>query len=91
MNEVENMLEEMNKQVVSSRGYTRGQLSDAFDTVKDQTNWKNPIKSTIPERDFEIVHEAVAFFTGSTLSVRYRRPDETLDVYASGYYNEIGA
>lgn len=79
--------------------YKRKELSDAFDLVRDETNWKNPIKKIVqfeqePGKtlgDFAtLVRDSIIFFTGSTPKVsgmgNYR-----LLFQADGYYLAIGA
>jgi Tfp pilus assembly PilM family ATPase len=48
-------------------GYTREELSKAFDKVANPDNWKDEIEATIPASDFDIVNSAVIFFTGGGL------------------------
>lgn len=76
----------------------RGDLSRAFNSVADKSNWKNPINIVVDLDDHtkQLVAEAVTFYTGSVATfarltgtttggvARYR-------VQAVGYYEAIGA
>lgn len=79
------------------RPVTRGELRDAFDTVADSKNWKNPIAAVIlldDDEALQLVKLATVFFTGSVLEVLsasdfngYRR----FKVRAAGYYSAVGS
>lgn len=48
--------------------YTTTQLQEAFDKVKDKTDWKNEIKAVIEKtEDMVLIQEAIAYYT-STLA-----------------------
>lgn len=73
-------------------------LSDAFDSVKNQQNWKLPVDAEIPpDADLNLISEAVSFFTGSLPEfIPLRTPDTGSDiagyrVVAAGYYAAIGS
>ena len=74
-------------------GYTREQLSEAFDQVKDLTNWKLPIDHTfrgfLSESEFRRFDAAIVFYTGS--KPVFELEDGTTRVTAPGYYQSVGA
>ena len=70
--------------------YSRDQLKAAFDMVANPENWKLEVRGTIPAPAWDVVREAVVFFTGSVPSYTVRE-DGRLDVTALGYYAIIGA
>lgn len=70
--------------------YTQEQLEQAFNLVKDKTNWKNPIKAKVPlDTDIELITEAVIHFTGGSPEIVQRKTH--YQVSASGYYLCIGS
>jgi hypothetical protein len=72
-------------------GHTLIRLHEAFDAVKDKTNWKNPIKATIPDNQMAITEAAIAFFTGGLIE-KYVKKDAThFTIYSRGYYHYIGS
>ena len=89
---VATILKDLDDKVVSPNGYSRGELSEAFDRIKDPKNWKMPIMKLIHKDEFDICDEACVFFTGSRL-VPADSPDENggVLVSAAGYYATIGA
>jgi hypothetical protein len=62
-------------------GYTKAELTAAFDKVKDKTHWKNPIDATIPVADVDITAKA-KFFRSS----RAEDKKVMMHVTAPGYY-----
>lgn len=84
--------EKMNSRVVSSFGYTHGDLSEAFDEVKNEENWKYPIDTVIPKKSLpykeDIYREAIVYFTGSVPT--FTKIGEFVRIRADGYYNTIG-
>lgn len=68
--------------------YSQKQLSVAFDKVKDQQHWKNPINALIDPGDRDIVYEAIIHFTGSIPSIV--KSGKQLRVRAHGYYATMG-
>lgn len=89
--ERDRMMEEMNAEVVSQLGFTRGQLSDAFNVLtKNMENWKMPIRCFIRKEELEIMREACSFFTGSFLEVEMEKGGLFI-VSAEGYYMAVGA
>lgn len=81
---------ELSKEQVFA-GFTKNELMDAFDLVKPQGNWKEPIDAIIPEEKQEIVDSAIGFFTGG--GADYCRVTQLgqLRVTAPGYFIMIGA
>ncbi len=72
-------------------GYTREQLTEAFDLVQPPDNWKNPIDASVPVgTDLKVLDAAVTFFTGSTTEF-FPQPDGSTRVIAEGYYASIGS
>jgi len=73
--------------------YTRAQLSEAFDSVKDPTNWKCPIDSTFPEslpqETVRLLDAAIVFYAGSKPTFQYLNGKTR--VTARGYYQSVGA
>ena len=46
--------------------YTTEQLKEAFDKVKDKTDWKNPIKAVIEKtEDMSLIQEAIMYYTAT--------------------------
>ena len=79
----------MDDMVVSTQGYTRKQLSDAFDIIADPSNWKMPITAIIKIDELDLYNEACIFFTGAPLSVEHTQGNRAA-VSSPGYYETIG-
>jgi hypothetical protein len=78
------------KEEIVSGGYTRTQLSSAFDLVKDPKDWKNKINAVVaPDADTDCITQAVIFFTGSVPSIV--KTKNGFNVRAAGYYMSIGS
>lgn len=71
---------------------TQERLSEVFDLVKPQPNWKYPIDAKVPvgAATPAEISEAVVWFTGSLPEVWEETPG-TFSVLAAGYYACIGA
>lgn len=73
---------------VDGHDVTHGQLSAAFDAVKNSENWKGPINTHVKAELYAIYAAAVEFFTGTPLviqpSAHARRG--FLHVKSVGYY-----
>ena len=83
---------DMNDMVVSTKGYTRKQLTEAFDKLTDgMDNWKMPILKLIHKDEFDISNEACIFFTGSSLKDAGIDENDCMLVSAAGYYETIGS
>lgn len=70
--------------------YTQDELQHAFNQIKNQGNWKESIRATIPAEDYNLAAAAVAYFTGSNLEV-VENQNNQYTVYAAGYYAAIGS
>jgi len=81
----------MDDQVVSIKGYTHKQLTEAFEFIKNSEHWKNPIDAWIHPSKFDICAEACVYFTGSRLERCQSAGSSALRVTAPGYYLTIGA
>jgi hypothetical protein len=83
---------DMDDMVVSTKGFTRGELSKAFDKLtKGMDNWKMPIHTRIHIGEWNLMIEACAFFTGSRLWQVKDLGQYMMEVKADGYYKTIGA
>jgi hypothetical protein len=72
-------------------GYTRKQLTDAFELVRPAGDWKLEIDATAPAgTDRELVTTAVIFFTGSVPDYEANE-DGSFRVVADGYYIAVGS
>jgi len=81
---------DMDDMIVSTKGYTRKQLSDAFDSIADPSNWKLPVTGIVKLDDLDLYNEACIFFTGGPLTVEYIQCDRAA-VSGAGYYEIIGS
>ena len=67
-------------------GFTRGELSAAFDRVADPANWKNPIRATIDlvieTVSIPAIDAACMFFAGCHIAIRQTGPT-TVEVTAA--------
>ena len=84
---------EIGAKVVSKKGFTYAQLKTAFDDLTlHMDNWKNPIRSFVLARTFDMYSEACEFFTGSILEIDEVAANGKLYyVSADGYYRAVGA
>ena len=87
---VDDIIADLDEMVVEG-GYTRKQLREVFHKVENKDNWKYPIQAVIEKDDLGIVTKAVEFFTGSKVEVVSTLTTGKIAVYASGYYETIGA
>lgn len=69
--------------------YTLLELHAAFDLIKDNEHYKNPVHATIPREDFAITSVACSFFTGSALDIA-ETTDTHYVVEAEGYFAAMG-
>lgn len=81
----------MDNKIVSIKGYTHKELSDAFKLIQNGENWKNPIDAWIHPNSFDVCDEACVYFTGSHLTRKQFVGSNALRVTAPGYYLTIGA
>lgn len=96
----EDIIAESNAQIVSKvngRDVTRGELSAAFDLVKNPKGWKEHInaRAELTDEQVNVIDEAVIFFTGSVAEFRAigkpKNGKQTYRVRAAGYYRTIGS
>ena len=68
-------MDEYDKTVPISGGFTRYELQEAFNLVVNKTNWKNPTCTKISKRNLSkyrrVIEQAVPFFTGSCAEFTY--------------------
>ena len=64
--------------------YTQDQLSEAFDAVRDQDDWRAPICVEVQGDEVIIVIEAIKHFTGTISDVTQLR-DGIVEVRSVGY------
>lgn len=78
--------------VVVHEGFTRRQLTEAFNRVENKENWKFPIDAvvTVNFEELNMIKAAVVFFTGGVAKSR-RRLAGVYHITAPGYYNSVGA
>lgn len=78
-------------------GYTRAQLSEAFDRVKSPENWKLPIDATLEGRlsgpEKTVIEAAVIFYAGCSaiFTTEIKGRGYSTRVRAAGYYAAVGA
>ena len=77
------------------RGYTRKELTIAFNVVCDQSNWKegNKVKltKTFIEKNRDVIEAAVIFFTGGDCQFYYTgNKRKTYWCEFEGYYFHVG-
>ena len=90
--EMEKLEEEMDAKVVTSSGYTRGELKAAFAKLTEgMENWKMPIHTVIHISEWTLMREACEFFTASTLYQIQDLGEGKMYVMADGYYKTVGA
>jgi hypothetical protein len=77
-------------------GYTRQQLEDAFNRVKNEKHWKYPICKTITiqdEAELAVIDAAVVFYAGCHCTFT-RLPGagaNEVHVQADGYFIAVGS
>ena len=67
-------------------GYSCDQLAAAFDTVKNAEHWKNPIDTTAPANQRDILERAIPWFTGTDASFTPTDDPVIIRVTAPGYF-----
>jgi len=77
------------------RGYTRKELTKAFNVVCNQSNWKegNKVKltKTFIEKNRDVIEAAVIFFTGGDCQFYYTgNKRKTYWCEFEGYYFHVG-
>jgi len=76
----------MDDKVVSSFGFTHGQLNEAFELIKNARHWKLSIDAWIHPNKFDICNEACIYFTGGPLKKAQWAGDGALRVTSPGYF-----
>jgi hypothetical protein len=67
-------------------GYTHAELTEAFERVRDQDDWKGPIFAEIPATERRVVQKAIYWFTATVpVFATVPRSPERLIVTATGY------
>jgi len=46
-------------------GYTKEELSSAFDSVKDASDWRSPIRADVPSSKIDVVVAAIRYYTAT--------------------------
>ena len=68
-------------------GYTKEQLEAAFDAVKDQAHWKNPIDAVVEPTMRDVLEHAIPFFTGTPADFdEVEGRPHVIRVMAAGYF-----
>ena len=62
--------------------YTQNQLTDAFNTVCDPDDWRNPIDAKISVEAKDITLAAVVFFVGEAT---VEESEDGMFIYSAGY------
>lgn len=74
-------------------GFTRAELSEAFDRIKPLENWKQPIHhvfaESLTQREIAMTDAAIEFYTGSRAVFSFLA--DHWEVSARGYYQSVGA
>lgn len=74
-------------------GFTRAELFEAFEMIKPDGNWKNPIEKFIgpvSAHQIQAIHRAIEFYCGGGAKFQHLGPHK-IRVTAPGYYALIGA
>ena len=77
----------MNAQVVTSQGFTRGELLAAFNAVVNPKDVRGPIGAWVTGEMVTITVEAVKFFTATNPTVTLNLSQMTYLVASEGYRN----
>lgn len=67
-------------------GFTVEQLSEAFDAVKNEEHWKNPVDAIVAAEMRGVLEKAIPWYTGTEASFEDDAEDGYLRVTALGYY-----
>ena len=82
--EINRIEDEMNQQIASRHGFTRGQLKEAFEKVQNKEDWKDEVMGYCSAKDKILIREAVVFFTAT--EPRFTKIGRnSWRVYAPGY------
>jgi len=66
-------------------GFPIGDLSAAFDAVKDPADWRAPIRARIAVADYAITAAAIEFYTATPTRTRATAADGTVEISSIGY------
>jgi len=66
----------MSERVEVHKGFTRDELSAAFDRVKDPADWRAPISAVVPGQVIDVTEAAIEFFTAIRPEVRLNVVDD---------------
>lgn len=66
-------------------GFTKGELSDAFNAIAPPDDWRGRISAVIPPRVFDISAVAVEFYTATRLEIVGVVAPNMIEVCAVGY------
>ena len=77
----------MNAEVVTTQGFTRGQLHEMFDAICDPADWRGPICAWVPMEGVAIAVEAVKFFTATNPTVGFDCATMRCLIESEGYRN----
>lgn len=66
-------------------GYTRKQLQDAFEQVRDPNDWKAPIDKVIGMDAAQVTMRAIEFFTATQPMMTYAKRGGKVRVQSIGY------
>ena len=88
-------MDEYDKTVPISGGFTRYELQEAFNLVANKSDWKDPTHTKISKKNLDkykkVIEEAVIFFTGSCAEFYYTGTKrKTYWVAFDGYYMAMG-
>lgn len=99
MNYLEQELNEQIVEVIDGRQISRAALSDAFNRVANQKNWKLPIDAVVEVDDgaeLELILRSIVFFAGcrgeaAPVKARVGKGSMRYRIRAVGYYAAVGA
>lgn len=67
-------------------GFTIEQLSEAFDAVKNEEHWKNPVDAIVPAEMRGVLERAIPWYTGTEANFEETDEPGQIHVTAPGYY-----
>ena len=89
------LIAKVEKSTLVDGKYTREQLEAAFDRVKPEGHWKNPIRRTfdgkLSDEEKAVIRAAIIFYTGSVPKFTEYPKQDLTKVVADGYFLAIGA
>lgn len=69
------------------KGFTEKELRNAFDKVKDPTDWRNPIYRRVWIKKIDVTVAAIEFFTGAEVKKKLHPSGNDYYVECEGYRN----